>query len=327
MSCLSNEMKVFIKPWLDRVAMQFEPKVKKAEKTHDSYTAQENLATNRLFAAIIANANQRPTVEQNGLINTHNVTHHHTTHVYNAPSTSSAKNSSKTKEAEEKKEKPEVNWKNVALITFTCTVLTSISVFVYIRLAKTEERAQNYLAKTKLIKEYAEKSVFENLYIKALKEVAEAQQEIDQKAVNKITGYKKATLVALVGVVTAASGAIAMPWFAAAGAAASIFGMLITAGSTVGAAAVLATHWSDEKDAQEKLNGIHDSLVQLNASNGYIEMQSFVGSQRQPAYNPDYYTLNEDDLPPSYAQSQQQYGYGFVATENLYPTLPNDSKT
>ncbi len=321
MSCLSNEMKVFIKPWLDRVAMQFEPKVKKAEKTHDSYTAQENLATNRLFAAIIANANQRPTVEQNGLINTHNVTHH-TTNVYNAPSTSSTKNPSETEEAKKKKEKPEVNWKNVALITFGCTVLTSISVFVYIRLAKTEERAQNYLAKTKLIKEYAEESVFANPYIKALKKVANAQQEIDQNAVDKITGYKKATLAALVGVVTLASGTVAMPWFAAAGTAATLFGMLITAGSTVGATIVLATHWSDEKDAQEKLNGIHDSLVQLNASNGHIEMQDFVSPQ--PAYNPYYYNPNnENDLPPSYAQSQQTYGYGFVATENVYPTLPN----
>lgn len=309
---LSNDMKVFVKTWLDRVSMQFEPKAQEAEKEYDREIAKSSLATNRILAAIIS-SNQRPSVEQHGLINNvTNVNHYHT------PNSSTSGEAKKTK-----KEQKKVNWKDIAVITFTCTVITSISVFVYTRLAKTEQRAKNYLEKTKMIKDFAEKHDFG-----ALSTVANVQQEIDQNAVNKILGYKRATLTTLAGVVIATSGFIAMPWFATAATVARLFGMTTIAGSAVYAAYNLAAHWDDKEEAQEKLREAKSALSELQYAifaerqppvNPHFHQESF--AERQPPFNPHFHQESKDSPPPpTYDESQLAYGY--IATESLYPVLP-----
>ena len=334
MSSLSHEMHAFIAPWLQRVTVQFEPKAKEAEKKYDSDTARSNLETSTVLGWIIS-ANQRPAVQQNGLVNVHNVQHHHHhethhhTHINSKPSTANDIDAESTEEKKAKK-KEEVNWKNIVVITFFATAVTSISVFVYTRLAKTQQRAQNYLDKTQKIKEFAENPIWQNNnYMKTLKKVAVVQEGIDKNAVDKIAGYKRATVIALVGTVTVCAGGVAMPWFAAASTIAIIAGGIIGAvGSAACAAYNLANHWSDKSEAEEKLAEVKHSLDQLNASNSYVEMHNLASvlEDQQPAFNPHYTEESpppyEETLPPSYAKSQEDYGYGYLGTESFAPTAP-----
>lgn len=314
-------------PWLDRVALQLEPEVKEAEKKYDYKSSRADLETSKILGLIISTS-RPPSYHQTGFFNTHTVTHHHHhTHVANPPTSDSAKSKTEKKETEKK----EVNWKNIALLTFVGTAITSVSVFVYTRLAKTEQKAKNYLEKTNMIKQFAETSTFQNNNTGRLKIVADAQQKIDQNALDKIKGYKHATLAALAGTVATTAGAIAMPWFATASTVVIIAGMTFTAGSAVYATYNLASHWDDATEAQERLNEVKNHLTQLRDPNSYLDLEraSFYeagASSSQFAYNP-YYTEEQppyytQEPPPSYNESQQQYGYGYIAAESVKPTAP-----
>lgn len=297
-----RQIRDFVMPWLDRVALQLEPRVKEAEKNYDYQTSRRDLEASKILGLIIS-ASRPPSYHQTGLFNTHTVTHHHHhTHVATPSSSEPAKNKI------EKREK-EVSWKNIVVLTFICTAITSISVFIYTRLGKKEEKANNYLEKTNMVKQFAETLVFTDENTHSLREVANVQQKIDQNALDKIKGYKRATLAALIGTVTATAGAIAMPWFAIASTVSVIAGMTITAGSVVYATYNLASHWDDATEAKEGLTKIQQHLTRLRTPQNF------------------YYT---EDFPPAYAESQRQYGCGYVATEAtapIYPEIPDNWKS
>lgn len=318
-----NGIHTYIAPWLERITVQFEPKAKEAEKKYDYDTARSNLETSRIFTWIFP-TNQRPAVEQNGLINTHNVTHQHT--YIGSGSSRSERADAEGTEKEKPKKKEKVGWKDIVIVTVAATTIASICVCVYVILAKTEQRAQNYLNKTKEIKAVAEKSISKNnfvLYMTDLKDVANVQEKIDEKSLHKITTYKHAALTALAGTVTALAGAVALP--AATTAVGAVAGLII-GGSVVYAVYNLATHWDDEIEAKEELNKVKDSLAKLKLPNDHIKINmASTSSDRQPAFNPHINgnpPTYEESLPPSYADSQRDYGYGYLATESFAPTAP-----
>jgi hypothetical protein len=267
-----------IMTWLQRVEHQFEADQPSAVSKYDSNQIKLSIEQTRFIGTLFNLAKEAASSgnQQKVVVNIKNV-------------------NGSDKDKDKGKDEKKVDYRLIAGIGTVSTLVVSGAVFLATRLSKKQERAQNYLDKTKAVLVFTNNPSRYNNYSKDenLKEIAEAQEKIDKKALDKITSYKQAALALGTGAAAIGVSAIAMPWFATAGIVTGITGCIFVALSAFYATLNLARHWDDQSEARKLYQSISENLTEAK----------------------NHFT----DLPPNYEESQTAYGYGYLANESLPP--------
>lgn len=332
---------------LMRVDTQYDETTPEKVKEADKERARQTLESNRIYNLFFLSP--QPTSRGcfssgDTITNSNNTTNIHHTHIYNAPvdSSSDSENESlegakATKKKEKTKEEKTTDWKGIAVIGALSTAVVGISLFVYARLSKAVEGAENYLENTKRIKLWAERLALcsdpsiNQAQIADVVRVTDVQSGIDQRSVDKIKNYKYSILTSLVGTLAMAGGGItilaAAPALATAGTTAVVAGGVLNSLAVMYAAYNCGMHWSDEKDGRNAIDQLKQSISLPNLIKSFepnTQTQSHYNtancSYSQPSTYAEYSEFHPSEAPPSYDESQFIYNQR-VNPNQIYPDL------
>ncbi|MDR2539552.1 MAG: hypothetical protein LBC45_02935 [Chlamydiales bacterium] len=324
-----------IRDWLIRVNTQYDKATSNKVKEADYDRAKKSLGlgniTRNCFFFLPQSASRGWFSSGDTTTHSNNRTYIDQRTIYNnasvclsSDSEQESTESSKVSKKKKTKEKT-IDWKNIAVIVAVSTAIAGISLFVYARLSKAAEGAVNYLENTKEIKNRSNintcnlYSDFRAVQLSQINQIAQVQEKIDQRTVDKITNYKYSILTSLVGTLAIAGGGMTLlasaSTLATAGITAVVVGGVLNSIAVMYAAYNCGMHWSDEENGKKEFNKVKQLISGLKE---FFEREY----QRPPAYH-----SHQDVPPPSYedserAQEEAIYQAIYNQRRGIYPDLP-----